>query len=136
MMRHPRLKSGVREKFDSVKVMQRLLEPVAMPTPIATFPGITSAQSACGCLPPDTNGDVGPNHYMQSVNSRFKITNKTGTQLLAPTTFNTFFSALGPSTPCGQNNQGDPVVFYDHQADRWVVSDFAFPFFPGTSFYQ
>ena len=25
---------------------------------------------------------------------------------------------------------------YDHVADRWVVTDFAFPSFPGTSFYQ
>ncbi|HEY0430758.1 MAG TPA: hypothetical protein VGC61_03035, partial [Pyrinomonadaceae bacterium] len=111
--------------------------PSAMPTPLATFPGITSAQSACGCLPPDTVGDVGPNHYIQAVNSRFKIINKTGTELVAPTTFNTFFSALGATTPCGNNqNRGDAVVFYDHMADRWVISDFAFAAFPGTSFYQ
>ena len=136
MMRHPRIKSNVPEKFDPVRAMQRLLEPLAMPTPSATFAGINSTQSGCGCVPPDTNGDVGPNHYIQSVNSRFKIMNKTGTELLAPTTFNTFFAALGPTTPCGNANQGDPVVFYDHQADRWVVSDFAFNSFPGVSFYQ
>ena len=28
------------------------------------------------------------------------------------------------------------IVFYDHMADRWVVSDFAFPAFPGASFWQ
>jgi hypothetical protein len=62
---------------------------------------------------------------------------KAGNQLLAPTTYNSFFSAMGPTTPCGANqNDGDPVVFYDHIADRWVVSDFAFPSFPGVSFYQ
>ena len=39
--------------------------------------------------------------------------------------------------PCGNNqNRGDGYVFYDHLADRWVVSDFAFPSFPGASFYQ
>lgn len=136
MSRHPRLKGSGPEKFDTVKITKRLFEPVAMPTPIATYPGITSTQSGCFCVPPDTNGDVGPNHYIQTVNSRFKIMDKSGNQLLAPTTFNTFFAAMGPSTPCGNQNQGDPVAFYDHLADRWVVSDFAFPSFPGTSFYQ
>jgi hypothetical protein len=111
--------------------------PTAMPTPLQTFAGITSAQSACGCLPPDTDGDVGNSHYIQSVNSRFKILDKAGTQLVAPTTFNSLFAAMGPTTPCGNNqNQGDAVVFYDHMADRWVISDFAFPAFPGVSFYQ
>jgi hypothetical protein len=33
-------------------------------------------------------------------------------------------------------NDGDGVVFYDHQSDRWVVSDIAFPNFPGSSFYE
>ena len=62
---------------------------------------------------------------------------KAGNELLAPTTYNSFFSAMGPTTPCGASqNRGDPVVFYDHLADRWVVSDFAFPSFPGVSFYQ
>ena len=111
--------------------------PTAMPTPLQSFAGITSAQSACGCLPPDTDGDVGNNHYIQAVNSRFKIINKAGTQLVAPTTYNSLFSAMGPTTPCGNNqNQGDAVVFFDHMADRWVISDFAFPAFPGVLFYQ
>ena len=136
LTRYPRVTDRGPKKFDSFKAMQKMLAPVAMPTPLATYPGITSAQSGCGCLPPDTDGDVGPNHYMQAVNSRIKIISKTGTELLAPTTYNTFFSALGPTTPCGTSNQGDGVVFYDHLADRWVVSDFAFTSFPGVSFYQ
>jgi hypothetical protein len=136
LRRHP-LRSGEDPvKSDPYPVVSQLLAPASMPTPISTFGGITSAQSACGCLPPDTDGDVGPNHYIQAVNSRIKIISKTGTQLLAPTTYNTFFNSLGTSTPCGNQNDGDGVVFYDHIADRWVVSDFAFPAFPGTSFYQ
>src|SRR5262245_13597978 len=35
-----------------------------MPSPIQNFDGIARI---CGCLPPDTEGDVGPNHYMQWV---------------------------------------------------------------------
>src|SRR5262249_18390381 len=90
-------------------------------------------------VPPDPHGDVGPNNYIQSVNSSIKVFDKTGMALngAAGTTFNSFFSSLGNNTPCGNNqNRGDGIVFYDHLADRWVVSDFAYPSFPGTSFYQ
>ena len=111
--------------------------PSAMPTPIQTFAGMSASDACGGCQPPDTDGDVGPNHYMQTVNSSIRIFDKTGTSLSGPTTYNSFFSALGAGTPCGNNqNDGDGVIFYDHIADRWIVSDFAFPAFPGTSFYQ
>lgn len=137
LRRHPFPKPGKVTTNDPIRAVRKTIEAIAMPTPSATFPGITSAQSACGCLPPDTDGDVGPNHYIQAVNSRFKILDKAGNELLAPTTYNTLFSPMGTSTPCGNNqNDGDAVVFYDHLADRWVISDFAFPAFPGTSFYQ
>jgi hypothetical protein len=139
LRRHPLNKGKDPVKSDPYPAVddRDLLVPAAMPTPLSTFAGINSSQSACGCLPPDTNGDVGPNHYIQAVNSRIKILDKAGNQLLAPTTYNSFFSGLGGSTPCGSNqNDGDGVVFYDHIADRWIVSDFAFPGFPGSSFYQ
>jgi hypothetical protein len=138
LMRHPPSQPDSQpQQWDPLQQVRLPAQPAAMPTPSATFPGITSAQSACGCLPPDTDGDVGANHYIQSVNSRIKILDKAGTQLLAPTTFNSFFAALGPTTPCGNNqNRGDGVVFYDHMARRWVVSDFAYVSFPGASFYQ
>ena len=120
--------------------MQRVLAPIPnMPAPILTFAGMNSTQSGCGCLPPDSDGDVGPNHYINSVNSSIKIFDKLGNPLNGTngTTYNSFFSALGTGNPCGNNkNDGDGIVFYDHMADRWVVSDFAFPAFPGTSFYQ
>jgi hypothetical protein len=137
LMRHPRPLAQSRATSDPIGAVRQSTQAVSMPTPSATFPGITSAQSGCACLPPDTDGDVGPNHYIQAVNSSIKIIDKAGNELLAPTTYNSFFSALGPATPCGNNqNDGDGFVFYDHLADRWVVSDFAFPAFPGTSFYQ
>lgn len=137
LQRYPRPQGRSRVPSDPEQPVRRPSAPTAMPAPTATFAGITSAQSACGCLPPDTDGDVGSGHYIQSVNSRIKITDKSGVQLLAPTTYNSFFSALGASTPCGNNqNDGDGVVFYDHISDRWVVTDFAFGAFPGTSFYE
>src|SRR5437667_7434447 len=110
-----------------------------MPAPLLTFDGMNSSQSGCLCLPPDTDGDVGPNHYVQSVNSSIKIFDKNGNPLNGPngTTYNSFFVTL-VGTPCSGFNDGDGFVFYDHVADRWVVSDFAFPgTLPGAGrFYQ
>ncbi|HBI23230.1 MAG TPA: hypothetical protein DDX84_03250, partial [Nitrospiraceae bacterium] len=38
---------------------------VTMPSTIRNFEGVSNVN---GVLPPDTNGDVGPNHYIQMVN--------------------------------------------------------------------
>src|SRR6476646_6236004 len=142
LRRHPFPLAGgqIQQSQFTQQLMQRVLTPIPnMPSPILTFAGMNSTQSGCGCLPPDSDGDVGPNHYVNSVNSSIKIFDKSGNPLNGTngTTYNSFFSGLNTSgTPCGLNqNDGDGFVFYDHLADRWVVSDFAFPNFPGVSFY-
>ena len=73
--------------------------------------------------PPDTNGDVGPNHYVQIVNSDFAVFNKSGTVLYGPVPINTLWSGFGGG--CQTNNDGDPVVVYDSISDRWVISQFS-----------
>jgi hypothetical protein len=108
-----------------------------MPPPLLTFDGISSAESFCGCEPPDTIGDVGPNHYVETTNTAIKVFDKSGGTLLASVSFDTFFGPLGGTTPCGTGlNQGDPYSFYDHVADRWVVSDFGFISFGGNPSYE
>jgi hypothetical protein len=117
-------------------LLKKVLRPTpTMPGPLLTFDGISAAQSGCGCFPPDSNGDVGPNHFINAVNIAFRVFDKSGNALAPVTTFNSFFSSL-TGTPCANANDGDPFIFYDHEADRWVISDFAFPAFPGTSFFQ
>ena len=104
-----------------------------MPGPLLTWEGIGDT---CGCQPSDSQGDVGPNHYIEAINESFKIFDKNGNTLAGPTSYNVFFSGL-TGTPCGQgDNDGDPFTLYDPIADRWVISDFAFPSFPGSSFWQ
>ncbi len=106
-----------------------------MPPPLLTFDGETAAQ-ACACAPPDSDGDVGPNHYVEAINVAFRVFDKTNGNPLSPVvTYNSFFAPL-TGTPCANANDGDPFVMYDAQADRWVITDFAFPSFPGTSFYE
>ena len=89
------------------------------------FPGI----SFTGFRPPDTNGDVGPNHYVQTVNAQFEVFDKDGVSQAGPSNINTLFAAL-PDTPsqslCETTNRGDPIVLYDQLADRWLISQFAF----------
>ena len=93
------------------------------PAPSGSFEGLNYVNNGAG-FPPDTNGDVGPNHYVETVNTSIGIYSKTGTPLVV-NTFDALFSAGGTGTPCDNSNQGDPVVLYDPIGDRWIISDFA-----------
>jgi hypothetical protein len=104
LTRHPRPETGGPPPISGFARFQSLLEAVlapvpAMPGPVLTFDGMNSSQTACSCLPPDTVGDVGPNHYVEALNSAFRVYDKTGTPLTPPTTFNSLFAPLGGGTP-------------------------------------
>ena len=62
--------------------------PQVMPTPGLTFNGASQTDNAAvgigGVLPPDVNGDVGPNDYVSSVNLVLKFFNKNGTVKAGP----------------------------------------------------
>ena len=60
----------------------------AMPSPIQSFAGMSFSDECnglrCGAgQPPDVNGDVGMNHYIEAVNYGIAIYNKSGTRLAA-----------------------------------------------------
>lgn len=93
-----------------------------IPAPLQNFDGINNVN---GVLPPDTNGDVGPNHYVQTVNLSYAVYSKTGALLLGPRNTNLIWSGFGGA--CETSNDGDPVVLYDQAADRWLISQFALP---------
>lgn len=92
---------------------------LAAPSPAKNFAGLTNRN---GVYPPDPTGDVGPNHYVQMVNSSIQIFDKNGNTLYGPTNNNTIWSGFGGA--CQTRNDGDPVVLYDQLADRWLVSQF------------
>lgn len=74
-------------------------------------------------LPPDTNGDVGINYYIQYVNLGWKIMNKSdGSVAFGPFIGNSFWDGFGGV--CESDNAGDPIVLYDKNEDRWVFSQF------------
>jgi hypothetical protein len=95
--------------------------PGRTPATDLTFDGTGNPAGCGGCLPPDTVGDVGPNHYIQMVNAtKVAIYNKAG--VLQTPIFN--LGSLFSTAPC-TGNDGDPVVLYDELANRWVLSQFA-----------
>jgi len=59
-----------------------------MPTPSTTFEGLSNQDNFAlyggRVNPPDTNGAVGPNHYVQTVNLVWGVWDKSGTKLFAP----------------------------------------------------
>jgi len=75
--------------------------------------------------PPDTDGAVGATHYVQMINLVTTIYDKAGNKVLGPFAGNAFWEGMGGN--CEPYNQGDPIVLYDDEADRWLVSQFAFP---------
>jgi hypothetical protein len=95
------------------------------PSPIANFDGLDFANWGAG-HPPDTNGDVGPEYYIQTVNTSIGIYRKTDGVRVAAFTFDTFMSQGNFGNLCDTDNFGDPVVVYDTFADRWIITDFAF----------
>ena len=93
-----------------------------LPGPLRSFEGIGNVDRL---LPPDTNGDVGPNHYVQFVNISFAVFSKNGDLLFGPVNEATLFAGFG--TGCEQYDSGDPIALYDHLADRWLLSYMAWP---------
>ncbi len=69
-----------------------------------------------GNVPPDPELAVGPNHAIAVVNVAFEIYNKSGTSLVGPTTFSSFFASNANCT-----GVFDPNALYDEAAGRYIL---------------
>jgi len=65
--------------------------------------------------PSDPTGAVGPNHFIGAWNMSFRIFDKDGNPLTNTASLSTLFPG---------NNMGDPIVFYDAEAERFVITEF------------
>jgi len=63
----------------------------------------------------DATGAVGPNHFIGAWNTSFRIFDKNGNPLTDEASLSTLFPG---------NAIGDPIVFYDAEADRFVITEF------------
>ncbi|HEV7558504.1 MAG TPA: proprotein convertase P-domain-containing protein [Kofleriaceae bacterium] len=106
-------------------VVQHGVGEATIPTPILNFEGegIGLAGFSVQSAPPDTDGDIGPNHYVQIVNQGFTIFSRTGAKILGPSLTNTLWSGFAGA--CATTNDGDATVRYDRIADRWVIAQFS-----------
>ena len=101
----------------------------AAPTAGLNFEGVGQGFSgpngtfSVNSAPPDPNGAVGPNNYVEVVNEDFAIFDKSGHVLYGPVPTNTLWSGFGGG--CQTNNDGDATVVYDRAADRWVFQQFS-----------
>ena len=100
-----------------------------------------------GVLPPDTDGDVSDTHYIQVVNNVVTIWDITqanpntglplnvfGPAAMSRTIFGGLVDNNGDPSACAIWDDGDPIVLYDHLADRWMISQFALPNYPNAPF--
>ncbi|QQR75843.1 MAG: choice-of-anchor J domain-containing protein [Holophagales bacterium] len=90
------------------------------PAPLNDFPGMDQTQ---GFYPPDTHGAVGPNHYIQVVNVKFRVFNKNGTPADVEKNTNVLWTAMGGG--CASDNDGDAIFLYDKAAGRWLLTQFS-----------
>jgi len=98
----------------------------SIPTPLLTFEGMSNQDNfnifGGRVNPPDPNGDVGPNHYVEMINLVFAVYDKAGNLLLGPVDTGSLWAGF-PIEDC-TDPSGDPVVLYDQTTDHWILSQF------------
>jgi hypothetical protein len=92
-----------------------------MPTndvlPLVNIEGI--GQEASGSVPPDVNGEIGRDYYVEIVNATlFRVFDKSGNPVSGLISANSIWSQVG------QTSAGDPILLYDQQVDRWFLTEF------------
>ena len=106
-----------------------------MPNPTVSFDAMNFNTNGAG-HPPDTVGDVGPNHFVQAVNTSVGIYNKTGGPALTTFTFNSLWVGAGSGTPCDTSHNGDPTIIYSTQYDRFIIGDFSWSNIQNGPYYE
>jgi len=108
---------------ESAEGIQRSSLGASAPPVILSVDGIGQEDAAGTIRPPDTNGDVGPDHFIQYINVHWQIYDKSTGNSLSPVMLgNTFWAGFGG--PCQTSNSGDPIVLYDKLAGQWVFTQF------------
>jgi len=79
--------------------------------------------------PPDTEGDVGLDYYVQWNNLGWYFYDKLNpANSSGPFAGNIFWQVPAfAGSPCQSDNAGDPIVLFDHVAQQWVFSQFTSP---------
>ncbi len=119
----PRVARKMAAKISVAGSINQGIKPASsMPSPLMTFEGVSNLDSV---YPSDCNGDVGLSQYVEMVNMHMAVYDKvTGANVVAPFLMSTLYAAAGFPAPASTTDNGDPVVLYDHLANRWIISQF------------
>lgn len=106
--------------------LQTTVTVAAMPAPLFTFAGPSNQDNfntfGFRVNPPDPVGDVGQDQYVAMINLVYSVYSKTGEPLGGPFDTGTLWQDF-PVEDC-TDPSGDPIVFYDQIANRWVLTQF------------
>jgi hypothetical protein len=105
----------------------QLFSPVpAIPSPLLTFEGLSNQDNfnifGFRVNPPDPNGEIGPNHYVEMINLVFGVYDRAGNLLLGPVDTGSLWADF--AIPDCTDPSGDPIVIYDQLRDRWLLTQF------------
>lgn len=123
--------SALAQAFTPDAALQTGALAATMPAPLQNFDGLGNLSQV---LPPDPEGDIGfdpgtgTKYYVQWINLIYAVWDVTTTpkQILSPRDGTKIWESLGTGNLCATNGQGDPIVLFDSQAQRWFFSQFAF----------
>ena len=112
----PHMRNATRARAHD-PVVQSVVGNAQIPSPAANFEGQGTGLGGfvVNVAPPDTIGDVGPNHFVQTVNLRMTVFSKTGAVLFGPVNTNTLWSgfagacATTPGTGTGRTPRTRPA---------------------------
>ncbi len=118
--------AGADSGYSADGALQSGLLPATIPSTQQNFEGLSNQDNfnifGGRVNPPDPDGEVGPNNYVEMVNLTFAVYDKSGNRLLGPVDTGTLWS--GFAVPDCTDPSGDPVVLYDQITDRWILSQF------------
>ena len=131
-MPEPRATRGPLASGRTDAVAKPLAAPLAGVSTLIGFDGQSAADNrrvfGFAFVPPDTNGAVGASQYVQMVNVTIAVYSKRdGALQLGPVAIHSLWNGFGGLCENGgetdvYSDGGDPIVLYDHLADRWLVS--------------
>jgi len=122
--RGPRARSRGYKSGDAA--LQALTAAVAIPSPLANFEGLSNQDNlnifGFRVNPPDPNGEIGPNNYVEMINLVFAVYDRAGNLEAGPIDTGSLWADF--AIPDCTDPSGDPVVLYDQLEDRWLLSQF------------
>ena len=89
----------------------------------ANFAGLNLSNTFCGCQPPDTNGAIGINHFVEFINGGYAVFNRNGSLASSIVSDTTFWANAGVSSTLLNQGLSDTRVKFDPLSQRWFASE-------------